>query len=271
MNDLTCLSASPTELRARIREGLFEGPTAGHGGDALQANLVILPREDAAEFLRFCQANPRPCPLLAVSEPGDPALPTLGDIDLRHDLPRYRVWRAGELTAEPTDIADLWQNDLVAFAIGCSFSFEDELTRAGIVMRHQLAGRNVAMYRTRLATRPAGKFSGPLVVSMRPMPAAAAIEAITICQRFPLAHGTPIHLGDPAEIGIADINMPDYGDAPDMRPGDMPVFWACGVTPQAAIAAARPTFAITHAPGHMLVTDVPAGHAERLLTGVRIS
>lgn len=261
--------SDPRQLRAEIRAGRFGGQTAGVGGDALQANLVILAGADAADFLRYCQANPRPCPLLAVGEPGDPCLPTLGEgIDLRYDVPRYRVWRDGELIGEPGDIADLWRDDMVSFALGCSFSFEDALRRAGIPVRHQQAGRNVAMYRTSLATRPAGQFSGPLVVSMRAMPAAAAIEAVQISARFPLAHGAPVHLGDPAQIGVADLDTPDYGDAPDIRPGDIPVFWACGVTPQAAITAARPALAITHAPGHMLVSDLPAGRAEATLTGV---
>jgi uncharacterized protein YcsI (UPF0317 family) len=260
--------ATPAQVRAMIRQGEFDGPTAGLGQDALQGNLVILPAADAADFLRFCQQNPRPCPLLAVGAPGDPSLPTLGaDIDLRHDLPRYRVWRDGALMAEPVDIADLWRDDLVSFVIGCSFSFEDALNRAGIPVRHQAAGRNVPMYRTSIRTRPAGRFGGPLVVSLRAMPAADAIEAVRLCDGFPLAHGMPVHLGDPALIGITDIDRPDYGDAPDIRPGDIPVFWACGVTPQAAIAAARPAFAITHAPGHMLVTDIPAAQAGRILTG----
>lgn len=261
--------SDPQVLRAAIRAGEFEGPTSGLGGDALQANLVILGGTDAADFLRFCQANPRPCPLLAVGEPGDPSLPTLGrDIDLRHDLPRYRLWRDGALVDEPTDIAAYWRDDMVSFAIGCSFSFEDALTRAGIPVRHQQNGRNVPMYRTKLPTRPAGRFGGPLVVSMRPMLAADAIEAVRICERFPLAHGAPVHLGDPAQIGIGDIMAPDYGDAPEIREGEIPVFWACGVTPQAAIDAARPELAITHAPGHMLVTDIPSGRAEAMLTGV---
>ncbi|MCF3973362.1 putative hydro-lyase [Paracoccus sp. EGI L200073] len=261
--------SDPRLLRAEIRAARFDGPTAGVGGDALQANLVILAGSDAADFLRYCQANPRPCPLLAVGEPGDPSLPTLADgIDLRHDVPRYRVWRAGELVDEPADIADLWRGDLISFALGCSFSFEDALRRAGIPVRHQDAGRNVPMYRTTLPTRPAGRFSGPVVVSMRAMPARDAIEAVQICARFPLAHGAPVHLGDPSQIGIADIMRPDYGDAPDIRDGDIPVFWACGVTPQAAITAARPELAITHAPGHMLVTDIPASRADALLTGV---
>ena len=261
--------SDPKALRADIRAGRFDGPTAGFGGDALQANLVILRGEDASDFLRFCQANPRPCPLLAVGEPGDPTLPTLGEaIDLRHDVPRYRVWHDGVLTDEPADIADLWQDDMVSFALGCSFSFEDALVRAGIPVRHQQTGRNVPMYRTDLPTRAAGRFSGPLVVSMRPMRPDEAIEAIQICARFPLAHGAPVHFGDPARIGIGDVMVPDYGDAPEIRDGEVPVFWACGVTPQAAIAAAKPALAITHAPGHMLVTDIPAGRADALLTGV---
>ncbi|PWE48185.1 putative hydro-lyase [Thioclava sp. NG1] len=268
MNAPKSVIASPAALRAEIRAGRFTAPTAGQGGEALQANLVMLRGTDAAEFLRYCQANPRPCPLLAVGEPGDPSLPSLGDIDLRHDVPRYRVWRDGELVGEPSDIADLWTEDMVSFALGCSFSFEDALIRAGLPVRHITADRNVPMYRTSLPTRPAGQFSGPLVVSMRAMPAADAIEAISICQRFPLAHGAPVHLGDPSQIGIADIDAPDYGDPPVIEPGDIPVFWACGVTPQAAIVTAKPGLAITHAPGHMLVTDIPASHAERRLTGV---
>ncbi len=269
MAETAPIYSSPRALRAEIRSGRFTGPTSGHGGEALQANMVMLGGDDARDFLRFCQANPRPCPLLAVGEPGDPSLPTLGeDIDLRHDVPRYRVWRDGVLVDEPTDIADLWQDDMVSFALGCSFSFEDALVMAGIPVRHQTAGRNVPMYRTNVPTRPAGRFSGPLVVSMRAMPAADAIEAVKICDRLPLAHGSPVHLGDPAQIGINDIDHPDYGDAPDIQPGDIPVFWACGVTPQAAITHARPRLAITHAPGHMLVTDIPASHAERRLTGV---
>lgn len=267
LHQMAC--ATPRQVRETIRRGAFEGPTAGLGGDALQGNLVILPADEATDFLRYCQQNPRPCPLLAVGARGDPALPTLGhDIDLRHDLPRYHLWRDGVLVADPTDIADLWQDDLIGFVIGCSFSFEDALSRAGIPVRHQAAGRNVPMYRTNLATRAAGRFGGPLVVSLRAMPAADAIEAVRICDGFPLAHGMPVHLGDPALIGITDIHTPDYGDPPVIRSGDIPVFWACGVTPQAAIAAARPAFAITHAPGYMLVTDIPAAQAGRILTGI---
>ena len=178
------------------------------------------------------------------------------DIDIRSDLPRYRVWRHGELTDEPTDIRALWRDDLVTFVIGCSFSFEEALIQAGLPLRHIEQNRNVAMYRTNMATTGAGVFEGPMVVSMRPFTAANAIQAIAITSRFPDVHGAPVHMGDPAQIGIADLAKPDYGDAVDIMPGEVPVFWACGVTPQAAIAQARPAFCITHAPGAMLITDL---------------
>jgi uncharacterized protein YcsI (UPF0317 family) len=244
-------------LRARMRAGSYDGNTSGAAADLVQGNLVILPLADAADFLLFCQRNPRPCPLLAVGSPGDPALPTLGDdIDLRCDLPRYRVWRRGELVDEPHDVRALWRDDLVAFVIGCSFSFEWALAEAGIVLRHQQLGRNVAMYRTNVPTVPAGRFAGPLVVSMRPLRAADAIRAVQITSRFPAVHGAPVHLGDARLIGIHDLAAPHYGDAVEVRADELPVFWACGVTPQAALAQARPDFCITHAPGSMLVTDL---------------
>lgn len=242
--------------RARIRAG-YSGPTAGMARGFVQANLVILPEEFASEFHRFCQANPRPCPVLGISERGSPALPTLaGNIDLRVDLPRYRVWVDGKLVDEPTQIESLWRDDFVAFALGCSFSFEEALIEAGLELRHQTEGCNVPMYRTSVPAASAGRFSGPLVVSMRPFNAADAIRAIQITSRFPAVHGAPVHLGDPSQIGIADISKPDYGDAVSIRDDEMPVFWACGVTPQAAIAAAGVPLVITHAPGRMLVTDV---------------
>ena len=245
--------------RARLdaRAGRLTGPTANIAPGHVQANLAILPADVAADFLRFCQRNPKPCPLLAVSEPGDPSLPTLGrDIDVRSDIPRYRVWRDGELAGEPTDVRDLWRDDLVAFLIGCSFSFEEAMLDNGLPVRHIEQGCNVPMYRTSIPTEAAGPFRGPLVVSMRPLKAADAIRAIQVTSRFPSVHGAPVHLGDPAQIGIADINRPDYGDAVEIRPGEIPVFWACGVTPQSVVAAVRPEFCITHAPGHMLVTDL---------------
>jgi uncharacterized protein YcsI (UPF0317 family) len=247
----------PAELRAAIRAGRFDSHTSGAASRHVQGNLVILPAAHAGDFLAYCQANPKPCPLLAVGEPGDPALPTLGEgIDIRRDLPRYRVWRDGVLDSEPTDIAALWQGDFVAFVIGCSFSFEQALIDDGIALRHVQMGRNVAMYRTNIATTPAGPFNGPMVVSMRPLRAADAIRAVQITSRYPQVHGAPVHLGDPALIGISDIAAPDYGDAVPVHADELPVFWACGVTPQAALVQARLPLAITHAPGSMLVTDL---------------
>jgi len=243
--------------RAAVRRGEWTTHTSGLADRHVQGNLVILPQALADDFLRYCQRNPKPCPVLAISEPGDPRLPALGaDIDIRTDLPRYRVWRHGELVDEPTDVTALWRDDLVSFVIGCSFSFEQALLDAGLPLRHVSEGKNVAMYRTNMATEPAGPFHGPMVVSMRPMLAAAAIRAVQITSRFPNVHGAPVHIGDPALIGISDIARPDYGDAVEVRPGELSVFWACGVTPQAAINQARPEFCITHAPGAMLITDL---------------
>ncbi|MGE8682385.1 MAG: putative hydro-lyase [Achromobacter marplatensis] len=245
------------QARLDARSGKLTGPTANLAPGHVQANLAILPRALAADFLHFCQRNPKPCPLLAMSEPGDPALPELGhDIDIRSDIPRYRVWKDGELVAEPTDVRDIWRDDLVSFLIGCSFSFEEAMLDNGLPVRHIEQGCNVPMYRTSVPTHAAGVFGGPLVVSMRPLKAADAIRAIQVTSRFPSVHGAPVHIGDPALIGIADINQPDYGDAVEIREGELPVFWACGVTPQSVVAAARPEFCITHAPGHMLVTDL---------------
>ena len=245
-------------VREAARSGLLRGPTAGGAPGLVQGNVVILPADTADDFSRFCQLNPKPCPVLAVSGRGDPHLPALGtDIDLRTDLPCYRVWREGELADELPDIAHLWQDDLVGFVLGCSFSFEEALAAEGIPLRHVESGSNVPMYRTTIACRPAGRFSGPLVVSMRPLTPAHALRAIEITSRFPAVHGAPVHLGDPSLIGIRDLSRPDYGAPVQIYTNEIPVFWACGVTPQAAIAAARIPFAITHAPGCMLVTDVP--------------
>ena len=244
-------------VREAARCGDVRGPTAGMAPGFVQGNLVIVPADAADDFSRFCHLNPKPCPVLAVSERGDPRVPALGeDIDLRTDLPCYRVWRDGEIAGELPDISHLWRDDLVAFVLGCSFSFEDALMAAGIPLRHVEKGTNVSMYRTNIGCQPAGRFAGPLVVSMRPFTAADAIRAIEITSRFPAAHGAPLHLGDPSLIGIHDLSRPDYGDPIDVYSNELPVFWACGVTPQAAIAAARIPFAITHAPGCMLVTDI---------------
>ncbi len=244
-------------VRGLIRQGRWASHTSGLASDHVQGNVVILPAAEAGDFLRYCQRNPKPCPLLAVSEPGQAALPALGaDIDICTDLPRYRVWRHGELVDEPTDISALWRKDLVTFVIGCSFSFEQALMEAGLKLRHVEQGRNVAMFRTSIATEAAGPFKGPLVVSMRPLKAAAAIRAVQVTSRFPNVHGAPVHIGDPSLIGITDLSMPDYGDAVEVMSDELPVFWACGVTPQAAIQQARPEFCITHAPGAMLITDL---------------
>jgi uncharacterized protein YcsI (UPF0317 family) len=244
-------------VRRVIREGGWASHTSGLAPGHVQGNVVILPAAQAGDFLRYCQRNPKPCPVLAVSEPGVPRLPSLGaDLDIRTDVPRYRVWRRGELVSEPTDITALWRDDLVTFVLGCSFSFEQALLEAGLTLRHLEEGRNVPMYRTNVETEPAGPFRGPLVVSMRPLRAAAAIRAIQVTSRFPNVHGAPVHLGDPALIGIRDLGQPDYGDAVRILPDELPVFWACGVTPQAAIEQAGPDLCITHSPGAMLVTDL---------------
>ena len=251
---------SPSESRAtrqRIRRGEITGHTSGLAPGCVQGNVVILPQALAADFLRFCQLNPKPCPLLAVSAPGDPALPALGaDIDMRSDVPRYRVFRGGELVEEPTDIGHLWRADLVSFILGCSFSFEWALLEDGLQIHHVTAGRNVPMYRTSVRTEPAGPFHGPLVVSMRSVRPADAIRAVQITSRFPGVHGAPVHIGLPQQIGIHDLAQPDWGDAVEVPADELPVFWACGVTPQAVIAEARPEFCVTHAPGCMLITDL---------------
>ncbi len=252
------IEAQPAHaVRARIRSGAWTAHTSGLAEGHVQGNVVILPQALAHDFLLYCQRNPKACPLLAVSRPGEAQLPSLGaDIDICTDLPRYRVWRHGELEGEPTEISAIWRDDLVTFVIGCSFSFEEALLQSGLPLRHLAQNRNVAMYRTNIATTAAGVFKGPMVVSMRPFKPADAIRAVQITSRFPDVHGAPVHMGDAAQIGIADLAAPDYGDAVDVLPGEIPVFWACGVTPQAAIVQARPAFCITHAPGAMLITDL---------------
>jgi uncharacterized protein YcsI (UPF0317 family) len=245
------------KVRQAARGGQLTGDTSGLAPGYVQGNLAILPADLAADFLRFCVTNPKPCPVLAVSEPGSPHLPALGDdLDIRTDVPRYRVWRDGELAGEPTDLTDVWRDDLVAFVLGCSFSFEEALIADGLEVRNVACGVNVSMYRTTIACQPAGPFAGPLVVTMRPFAPVDAIRAIQITSRFPSVHGAPVHLGRPDLIGISDLSKPDYGDPVPVGPDEIPVYWACGVTPQAVIAAARPPFAITHAPGCMLVSDL---------------
>lgn len=249
---------SPRALRQAIRAGAHKGNTSGLAAGFVQCNIVILPSAWAGDFLRFCQLNPKPCPLIATSNtPGDPTLPPLGDIDIRSDVPSYRVFKAGKFVEEVADISALWNDDLVTFALGCSFSFEEALLADGLEVRNVTEAVNVPMFRTSIDCAPAGPFAGKMVVSMRPFKAADAIRAIQICTRFPAVHGAPIHLGDPRLIGIPDLAKPDFGDAVTVDQDEVPLFWACGVTPQVALEAARPPFAITHSPGCMLVSDLP--------------
>jgi uncharacterized protein YcsI (UPF0317 family) len=257
LNDLRALRTG-IDARRLFRQGEFTGPTHGCAPGFVQGNLAVLPATLAADFMRFCQLNPKPCPLIGMSpRPGDPTVPELGsDLDIRTDIPKYRIWRHGELVGEPVDIRSAWREDSVAFVLGCSFSFEDALVEDGIELRHQTCGSNVPMYRTNIACQPAGPFHGPMVVSMRPMRPADAIRAIQITSRFPSVHGAPVHIGMPHAIGIKDLARPDYGDAVEVRADELPVFWACGVTPQAVIASVKPEMCITHAPGSMLVTDL---------------
>ena len=244
------------DARLTYRSGIVD-VTSGVAPGYVQGNLAIVPESLAASFHRFCQLNPKPCPIIGMSEVGDPRIPALGiDLDIRTDIPRYRVWRNGQLIEEPTDIMAHWRDDLVAFVIGCSFSFEEALIADGLSIRHIDEKRNVPMYRTSIACKSAGPFEGRMVVSMRPFKPAEAIRAIQITTRFPSVHGAPVHIGKPELIGIEDIAKPDYGDAVSIQPDELPVFWACGVTPQSVILQSRPAFAITHAPGYMLVTDV---------------
>ncbi|MDC8443115.1 putative hydro-lyase [Halomonas aquamarina] len=255
------ISVNPSEARAvrqRARDGSLTGPTAGLANGFVQVNLVVLPEAQANGFLRFCQANPKPCPLIAVSEPGQRTCELLGnDLDIARDVPAYHVYRHGELSGTAGDVSDLWRDDLVTFALGCSFSFEHALLQNGVAVRHIDESRNVPMFKTSIPLQAAGGFSGHMVVSMRPFPAAQAIRAIQITTRFPLAHGAPVHFGDPALIGIRDLMNPDYGDSVSIYSNETPVFWACGVTPQQVLMDAGVPFAITHSPGHMLVTDIP--------------
>ena len=246
------------QVRSTIRRGDYSSHTAGLGSGYLQANLVILPHDHALDFMRFCQRNPKPCPLVGVSDTGNPMMFTLGrDIDIRTDVPAYNVYLDGVLDRSVTDIRDLWRDDLVAFALGCSFTFEHALRRAGIPVWHVENDTTVPMFRSNIDCVPAGPFRSKMVVSMRAVAADRLDEVIAISHRYPLAHGSPVYWGDPEQIGLADISRPDWGDPAPLEDGMVPVFWACGVTPQAAIANAAPEICITHKPGHMLITDVP--------------
>ena len=249
----------PKAVRAAIRAGVITGKTSGLGSNYVQGNLAILPANLALDFMRYCQRNPKPCPLVGVSEIGEPMLENLGeDIDVRTDIPGYNVYRNGELTEQVEQITELWRNDFIAFIIGCSFSFEQALVNEGIPLRHWEQELIVSMYVSNIETTPAGPFRGKTVVSMRPMTPQNAIRAVEVTSCFPHSHGSPIHLGDPAQIGIQDIMSPDWGDPQEFKRGEIPVFWACGVTPQNAIRQAKPEICITHTPGSMLITDLRA-------------
>ena len=251
------LNASAQEVRGSIRRGAYAGHTAGLAPGKLQCNLAILPERYALDFLRFCQRNPKPCPVVGVGDSGDARLRTLGDdIDIRTDVAKYRVFRDGAFVQEVTDISDLWADDLVTVALGCSFTFENALLRHGIPVRHIETGRNVPMFRSNIDLMPAGPFEGKMVVTMRPIPAAQVDEARRISARFPQAHGAPIGIGDPADFGISDLSQPDWGDAVEIKAGEVPVYWACGVTPQNVLLDAKLPLCITHSPGHMLIADV---------------
>lgn len=251
------VNAKPWEVRKLIREGKITVPTSGMCAGYAQANLAILPKELAYDFLLFTQRNPKPCPILEVSDMGSRELKYIAkDCDIATDFPKYRVYEKGELKGEYTSVEDFWRDDLVSFLIGCSFSFESELIEAGIEMRHNTMGCNVPMYITNIETVPAGIFHGPMTVSMRPIPYDQIVRAVTVSGTMPQVHGTPVHIGDPAAIGIKDINKPDFGDSVEIKDGEVPVFWACGVTPQSVLMNVKPEFVITHSPGHMLITDV---------------
>lgn len=251
------VNASAFAVRSAIRDGSYAGHTAGLAAGKLQCNLAILQEKYALDFLRFCLRNPKPCPIVGVGDSGDPSLPTLGhDIDIRTDVSKYRFFRDGTLSEEVTDITDVWTDDLVTVALGCSFTFENALLRNDIPVRHIETGKNVPMFRTNIELVPAGPFHGQMVVTMQPIPESQVAQVKQISARFPQAHGAPIAVGDPAHIGIADLAQPDWGDAVEIKPGEVPVYWACGVTPQNVLLAAGLPICITHSPGHMLIADV---------------
>lgn len=251
------LITSPSNAREMIRQNNWLKPTSGLSNGFIQANLAVLPKELAFEFLLFCQRNPKPCPIIDITEPGS-GIPALAapNADLRTDIPKYRVYRNGELAEEKTDVSDIWDDNMVGFLLGCSFTFEEALLNNGIPIRHIEENCNVPMYKTNIECVKAGRFEGPMVVSMRPMSEKDAIRAVQVTSRFPSVHGAPVHIGNPASIGIYDIQNPDFGDRVTIKEGEVPVFWACGVTPQAIAMHVKPEIMITHAPGFMFITDI---------------
>jgi len=248
---------TPREIRLLIRKGKWDRPTPGLAMGFAQANLVVLPQKYAFDFLLFCQRNPKPCPLLEVLEPGQYQTRSLAtDADIRTDIPRYNIYRRGKLESIETDIRKIWQDDFVTFLLGCSFSFEEALMRAKVPVRHIEENRNVPMYITNIPCKSAGIFHGPMVVSMRPLPPDKVVRAVQITSRFASVHGAPVHVGDPSAIGVRELAKPDFGKSVTVRQVEIPVFWACGVTPQAVVMEAKPDLCITHAPGHMFISDV---------------
>ncbi len=244
-------------VRSAIRRGEWQSPTAGLVPGNVQTNLAILPKKDAFDFLLFALRNPQACPIIDVTDPGSPYLDRVAPgADVRTDLPKYRIYRKGILEAEVNSIEKDWQEGLVTFLIGCSFTFENALMEAGIPIRHIEEGKNAPMYITNRQCVPGGIFQGPLVVSMRPVPADMVVRAVQITARFPRVHGAPVHLGNPSELGIKDISETDFGDSVTVKDGEVPVFWACGVTPQAVAMSVKPDLMITHAPGHMFITNL---------------
>ncbi|MCM3789153.1 putative hydro-lyase [Domibacillus indicus] len=250
------METSLERIRKEIRESKWTKPTAGLAPGYTQANLVILPKEQAYDFLLFCQRNPKACPLLEVTDVGSPVPRlTAPTADLRYDTPKYRIYRHGELVEEVTSIESCWQDDFVSFLIGCSFTFEHALLENGLSIRHIDEQRNVPMYITNQPCEPAGVFHGNLVVSMRPFQSKDVIRAVEVTSRFPAVHGSPVHIGMPEQIGIAQLDKPDFGDTVTVKEGETPVFWACGATPQSIAMSSKPALMITHAPGHMFITD----------------
>jgi uncharacterized protein YcsI (UPF0317 family) len=255
--DTELLREQARRMRRRIRRGEWRDQTSGLAPGVVQGNVAILPARWAGDFHAYCKANPRPCPVIGVSEIGSPLLPSLGaDIDIRTDLPMFSIFEHGEQIAETDDISDIWRDDLVTFVFGCSYSFEETILEAGIPLIHLDRGTGVPVYRSNIEAVPVGPFGGTIAVSMRAFSPADVDRVVEITRSFPLVHGSPVHIGDPSAIGITDLDQPDWGDVVPVLPGQIPVFWACGVTPQLAIASARPGFAITHKPSHMLITDV---------------
>jgi uncharacterized protein YcsI (UPF0317 family) len=248
---------TPKQIRSLIRQGTLEKPTAGLAMGFAQANLVILPERYAFDFLLFCQRNPKPCPLLEVMESGvfEPTEMAPG-ADIRTDIQRYRIYEKGALVREVEDISQYWAPDLVSFLLGCSYSFESALLDAGVPIRHIEEGKTVSMYVTNIPCKKAGVFEGTLVVTMRPIPPDKVVRAVQITTRFSAVHGAPVHVGDPSKIGIRDLGKPDFGDAVRIDQGEVPVYWACGVTPQVALMKNKPDLVITHSPGHLFITDI---------------